>query len=63
MLNEFLEMFLGAFYNFIPVENPHREYFAAALSVGVLVAVCVGCLALAIVIVHGTFKAVRGLWK
>lgn len=63
MLNEFLGMFLGAFFEFIPPENPHREYFACALSVAVLTAVCIGAILLALVIVHGSFKVIRGLYK
>lgn len=63
MLNEFLELFLGAFYNFIPEDYANRLYFASILSVVLLCLVCAAVLGLALIVVNGAFKALRGAFK
>ncbi|MBO7695319.1 MAG: hypothetical protein J6T10_22070 [Methanobrevibacter sp.] len=63
MLNDFLEMFLGAFHNFVSVDCPHREYFDCVLSVAVLTVVCLGTMAIALAIVVGSFKLIRGIMR
>lgn len=56
MLNDFVQMFLGAMHYFVSADNPHRDYFDCVLSVGVLLAVCVGSILIACTIVSGSFK-------
>ena len=63
MLNDFLEMFLGAFHEYVSADCPHREYFDCVLCVGVLITLCAGCMALVITLVSGGFKAIRGAFK
>lgn len=36
MLNDFVELFLGAYYNFFPETYVHRQFFGSVLVVGVL---------------------------
>lgn len=63
MLNDFVEMFLGAFHAFVSADCPHREYFDCVLAVAVLVAVAVGCMILAVTIVSGSFKLIARCFK
>lgn len=63
MLNDFLDLFLGAFYNYISPDYASREYFAAILCIVVLGILCAACMGLVLILVNGTFKAIRGAFK
>ena len=63
MLNDFLDLFLGACYNYISPDYPNREYFACILCIVVLGILCAAVFGLVLILVHGTFKAIRGALK
>lgn len=63
MLNDFIELFLGAYYNFIGEEYVNRDYFASIICVVVIACACAGCFGLILVITSNVFKAIRGALK
>lgn len=60
MLNELLEIFLGMYYEFIPVDYVNRDYFTSIIAVLVTAIMLVGTFAVIITIIHGTFNIIRG---
>ena len=59
MLNDFVELFLGAYYNFISDDYELREYFASVLTVGVLLLLLAAVLGVVLLTVHHTYIAAR----
>lgn len=59
MLNEFIELFLGAYFNFVPADYVDRYFFASIICViviGLLLACVFGVVLLTI---HHTFISSR----
>lgn len=61
MLNEFLEMFLGAFSEFIPADYTNYYFFMSILAVGVLLILLLCVCTTVVVLVKGMLTiAFRG---
>lgn len=61
MIEEILDIFLGGYYNYIPVDYPLKDYFTSIICVGVELSLLVGALTLSIVVAGATIKVLRGL--
>lgn len=59
MLIEFIEMFLGAYYNFIPDDYPLRDYFTSIIVVLALAVASVGAILVTVVSINAAYKVFR----
>ena len=57
MLNEFIEMLLGCFDEFIPSEYIHAMFFRSVLTVGGIFLAVIGSLCFGLVIARAVFNA------
>lgn len=48
MLNEFFELFAGAYNEFVPADYPNHDYFLCVLFIVVTACVVLGCFAVAV---------------
>lgn len=48
MLNEFFELFAGAYNEFVPADYVNRDYFLCVLFIVVTACVVLGCFAVAV---------------
>lgn len=60
MLNELMDIFLGMYYEYIPVDYVSRDYFTSIIAVIVTAVMLVGTFAIILTIIHGTFNIIRG---
>lgn len=59
MLIEFIELFLGAYFNFVPEDYPNR-YFFGSIIVCIVIGLLLGAvLGIVLLTVHHTFIASR----
>lgn len=61
MLNDYLEIFLGAYHNFVPEDYALRTYFDSIITVGVLLITVAGVFGVLLLAVSHTLKAARGV--
>lgn len=59
MLIEFIEMFLGAYYNFIPDDYALRDYFTSIIVVMAEAIAGVGAIIVVSVSINAMFKVFR----
>ena len=59
MLNEFLELFLGAYFNFVPADYENRFFFASVITCIVLGLLLAAVLGVVLLTIHHTFIASR----
>jgi len=59
MLNEFIELFLGAYYNFIPEDYANRYFFGSIIICVVLGLLLAAVLGVVLLTVHHTFIVSR----
>ena len=63
MINEILEIFLGAYYNHVPADYEGINYFTSIISVGTFFIITSGAIILACILAAETLKTIRGLTK
>lgn len=61
MIEEILDIFLGAYYHYIPEDYPLRDYFTSIITVGTCFILASGAILLSIVVAANTIKVLRGL--
>lgn len=59
MLNEFIELFLGAYFQFVPEDYELKYYFASIISVIVIALLLAAVFGVLLLTVHHTFIAAR----
>lgn len=59
MLIEFIELFLGAYYNFIPDDYAMRDYFTSVIVVMAEAGAIIGSIIVVSVSIHAMFKVFR----
>ena len=59
MLNDFIQLFLGAYFNFVPDDYELKYYFASVLTVIVITLLLVAVFGVLLLTVHHTFIAAR----
>lgn len=59
MLNEFIEMFLGAYYNFVPEDYAMRDYFTSIIVVMAEGGAISGAIITVSVSLHAMFKVFK----
>lgn len=63
MLNDFIELFLGAYYNFVDAEYANRDYFTSIICVIVIAILLAGVMGAVLLTIHHTFIASRGAFR
>lgn len=59
MLIEFIEMFLGAYYYFIPEDYAQRDYFTSIIVVVAEIGAIFGAILIACICMNAVFKVFR----
>ena len=62
MMIELVQMFLDAYHANIPADYEQIHYFDSIITVGVILALLVGALLMAIITAWGTFKIINGVF-
>ena len=58
MMNEFFELFAGAFNEFIPADYHNHDYFLCVLFIVVTACVIIGCFAVAVAALCAVTRAI-----
>lgn len=59
MLNDFIQLFLGAYYNFVPEDYELKFYFASVITVIVITLLLAAVFGVLLLTVHHTFITAR----